>query len=520
MTAANPAYVIVQVGPTLTDANRSLYIDEYGDYYFGIRSAPGDPAFVQLSESHFNMHIYWVNEQRAGDTVPRANNTTHPDRLYAIEPTLPGITFDALLAEYGLTRNTLQNGLYFLSREGYAAPGRHALQLISAVDFRDIPDKNYTLSVVGVEIPEATPDSPYAYITAGDQDIAPAMPTLRARLNDGADGLIAGSVNWSMNIQYQRGRVQQVGGIHNFYNQPTWLQQLLTPPAGVTFAWGGDSDDPPRARHRAPDSDTYSRPAALAVTEEWSVLQNVPADVRRGGTATISYTYTPREGVTLTGKRVIHIRGTNPDQAAAIAYTESHDVRDVYEHWYARYVLGAESSYHQFNPVGANYRLDLGPNFTNLHGGDCPNFGYPNGWGLVQRDGTGAAGDPEATPQQLWDWQANIDCGVDELEEKRTDFAIPNLEFIRIRDGAPDAMPDDIVLNGVDFSRNNIWGHTPDQLQTIHFYNGYGYWTEYDSEVHRWIHRAETHDDYEPCRTRCYVLRVTDRMNANEVNPH
>jgi hypothetical protein len=125
----------------------------------------------------------------------------------------------------------------------------------------------------------------------------------------------------------------------------------------------------------------------------------------RGGTATIRYHYHVGSAA-LEGKRVIHIRGTdsNPGTPIGPDYLTAHNAP-----WYARYIFSHESSFHQFNNEGDAWLTDYGPNFSNIHGRGCPNWGYPNGWGVGQRD---INNDTDPLPQLLWNWQANLSDGT------------------------------------------------------------------------------------------------------------
>lgn len=76
-----------------------------------------------------------------------------------------------------------------------------------------------------------------------------------------------------------------------------------------------------------------------------------------------------------------------------------------------------ESKMHQFNP-GKNYTPDgtIG----------VPNWGKPNGYGLMQLDNFGENKDGTkiyATIHELWNWKHNIDRGVKFIRENKAKWA-------------------------------------------------------------------------------------------------
>jgi hypothetical protein len=121
----------------------------------------------------------------------------------------------------------------------------------------------------------------------------------------------------------------------------------------------------------------------------------------RGGTATVSCR---PENSSHIFQHVFYIRGTNPDNASVEAMFTG-------QPWYALGIARWESNYPkhgtywQFNETG-----DLGPLPTNSLW--CPNWGYPDGWGIMQLD-------PPPSPQHMWDWRANVAAGLARIAEKR-----------------------------------------------------------------------------------------------------
>ena len=104
------------------------------------------------------------------------------------------------------------------------------------------------------------------------------------------------------------------------------------------------------------------------------------------------------------------IRGENPEDADVIAYIESAHTFNFLPAMvrHESYVPHAGPSYqfNQFNPaVLDNDQVD-----------ELPNYGGPDGWGLMQLDGNGL--DRQITTEELWNWRTNVDSGIEVLESK------------------------------------------------------------------------------------------------------
>lgn len=157
------------------------------------------------------------------------------------------------------------------------------------------------------------------------------------------------------------------------------------------------------------DSDYYPTGGWQKVkpNEVWDV--DFGADIR-GGKVTV---YCKSADTTIS--EVFYLRGANPSEQAVRDYLAAHS----YNQWFLMKMIRQESGsliaggdMRQFNP-GAGY----GTGWENVVG--CPNMGDPQGFGLMQLDNWGTADNPqEASPQQLWDWQANLDGGQEVLQEK------------------------------------------------------------------------------------------------------
>jgi hypothetical protein len=108
-----------------------------------------------------------------------------------------------------------------------------------------------------------------------------------------------------------------------------------------------------------------------------------------------------------------YIRGTNPTAAQIKSYMT--EKAYISQYWFIVKMTRQESSLQQFGS-GTSYRQTKLTKTDNASGE--PLYGKPHGFGLKQLDNWG---NPKryATAQQLWSWKANIDGGVEVLEEKK-----------------------------------------------------------------------------------------------------
>ncbi len=110
----------------------------------------------------------------------------------------------------------------------------------------------------------------------------------------------------------------------------------------------------------------------------------------------------------------------------------------------------------QFNP-GTNY----GTAWTSTVG--CPNMGYPRGFGLMQLDNFGTANGIllVATPNQLWNWKANIDRGVQLLRDDKMDWAERRInKYLEIIQKWDAKWPDNPVNDSINIYRGDNVGTT------------------------------------------------------------
>jgi hypothetical protein len=126
-----------------------------------------------------------------------------------------------------------------------------------------------------------------------------------------------------------------------------------------------------------------------------------------GGTAYLFYRHDNGRTDTI----IFYIRGTNPTETQIRHYLTQQRY-DAY--WFLIKIIRQESSLHQFG-VGTNYTIGWKTGRNNASGE--PLYGPPRGFGLKQLDNWG--NNQHATPQHLWNWQVNIDAGVEILREKQ-----------------------------------------------------------------------------------------------------
>ena len=200
-------------------------------------------------------------------------------------------------------------------------------------------------------------ESGYEYITGG-----PAMPDLVAGLTK--HGVPISEVGWQCTISYTR----------------TNRWDFDTYPTSGWFTCGPD--------------------------EEWDIVETMGDDIR-GGRMELR---TQLGSVVLTN--LFHIRGHNPSD------DEVEELLAGAPWWFARAIVQHECAYtpehgyRQFNTTGT-----LGTNIQGVATNDyqwCPNRSSDGiGWGLMQLT------NPRPTAQQLWDWRANVQGGLDVLTDKQ-----------------------------------------------------------------------------------------------------
>ena len=190
----------------------------------------------------------------------------------------------------------------------------------------------------------------------------------------------------------------------------------------------------------------------------------------RGGTATVFCQYGTSAAET---QKVFYIRGTNPGSSSVEAMFAGSP-------WYAKYIArwecGYNETYKQFNTSGV-----LGPAPENYRG--CPNWGAPNGWGIMQLD------EPAATAQQLWDWRANVREGLARLAQKRllAESWLASQEMQQLADNPSDTLDSHVFsIGGYSFGPNT--GRTALDACTIQAYNGAPSWVIY------WKRKTATED--------------------------
>lgn len=193
----------------------------------------------------------------------------------------------------------------------------------------------------------------------------------------------------------------------------------------------------------------------LPIDEVWKICECYKSGLFFGGEGTISFQLLDEDEVDIGGEQSVRFRilGANPDPDRA----EEYIIKNQGIFWYAFAIAKEESleprtghTYNQFNTIGR---------YANE-----PNFGYPGGWGMFQRDSAGG-GDP-VDIKEVWSWQENVDAAITkELPQKRK---VCDRYFERVRSRHPIDYeePPTLKMRGV-----NLPGR--DAL-TILLYNGTG----------------------------------------------
>ncbi len=338
----------------------------------------------------------------------------------------------------------------------------------------DISDSVRT-TVLGVELvdlrnggrPVRANSASDAFIQDDAQNI-PQMPQLVARLLP--EGLME-FVHWQLTIE---DRTQK------------------------RYDWNNDGDTDLHEFRRVRD-DWYELPEVLddidAAWEMWRAYQGE----YRGKKATLFWQLHRYEDQPEHQQQfVFHIRGRNPDWRAVENYIAQLFAEwNIDEPWYVRPLARMESGrnrqrypapdnidipYAQFN----DNRSSLGPDkyYANINGLNinmknyrfCPNFGGPNGWGIMMLD------NPPATVRDLWYWPDNIQRGVDHLINTCRDASLEDggaAAWINEQIQQQQRQNPDMSLNNQPFPYENCifqsgTAHTPIDACTIQRYNGTG----------------------------------------------
>lgn len=189
----------------------------------------------------------------------------------------------------------------------------------------------------------------------------------------------------------------------------------------------------------------------VKINEIWDI--DFGAEMR-GGKAYVYY----KSGNT-TKSEIFYIRGTNPTEQAVRTYLTAQS----YNEWFIIKIIREESgstvvgqAMKQFNS-GTNY----GTAWTSTIG--CPNMGYPRGFGLMQLDNFGTANGTllVANPNQIWNWKANIDRGVQFLRDDKIDWAERRINgYLTTIQNWNAANPDNPVNDSIKIERGDNAGST------------------------------------------------------------
>ena len=239
----------------------------------------------------------------------------------------------------------------------------------------------------------------------------------------------------------------------------------------------------------------------VPINQPWEIDDYFPEPF--GGVCTIHYIIQDSNGNNLTSEQTFPflIRGKNPTPTEAHNYIQAEPFAStLYYAWGVAKHESAQDQYHaiycQFNAGGSTVAL--------------PNYGYPNGWGIFQRDDTG--GGIAVTTDQVYSWKVNSDVAVQqELYQKwnSANTYLGNLQSSYPTQYQQDPPPTYTTGNGTHFA-------AVDAL-CMEAYNGAGRFssllrfTPSNSTGHRWAwHLPNAPKDSEP-----YVDRVAERMSTS-----
>ena len=221
-----------------------------------------------------------------------------------------------------------------------------------------------------------------------------------------------------------------------------------------------------KARRRSSPCDSSSARHETAETSTWHISGTFGSDFR-GGRVTVDSAY---KGLTFTN--VVHIRGANPSVATV-------EVELGNSPWYIKGIAKQESGlqngryYCQFNEIGT-----LGPEWSDIR--YCPNYGNPNGWGIMRRD-------PPVNEETLWNWKTNIAQGkskINDCIQEATDWINRQKQQQQAEDPSQPLSAQTFVIGGVQFREGTQ--RTPIDACAINRYNGvYHGWVIY------WRNRTE-----------------------------
>ncbi|MFW6377736.1 MAG: hypothetical protein ACOCZ5_03720, partial [bacterium] len=225
----------------------------------------------------------------------------------------------------------------------------------------------------------------------------------------------------------------------------------------------GDNEIDDKERN---DSDSFPDTNNDATDEEWEVLEvddnkewvvdnTVYNDYFCGGEATLYWEVIEEdndgnESTVTEGEYVFYIRGESPDDFDEDVAPYVSDDR-----WYYEPIVRHEcAGYGQFNTIEVPYnhygsdQEGTADEYDDFEG--CPNYGAPDGWGYMQLEQAARANyvddldtgeDGRRGQQLLWNWQDNIDAGVEWVEQKRDgaeDYLNRQMQLAGGSDSAPE----------------------------------------------------------------------------------
>ena len=240
----------------------------------------------------------------------------------------------------------------------------------------------------------------------------------------------------------------------------------------------------------------------IPINQPWEIDDYYPEPF--GGICTIHYIIQDSSGNNLTPAQTFPflIRGKNPTPTEAHNYIQA-EPGGTTTYYYAWGVAKHESAQDTYNAIYCQFNAG-GPTLA------LPNYGYPNGWGIFQRDDTG--GGIPVTTDQVYSWKVNSDVSVQQELPQKWNGANNYLNGLSTQYSTQygqDPPPTYTTGNGTVFA-------AIDTL-TMEAYNGAGTYshllTFYPSNAHG--HRWAWHLPNAPKDTERYVDRVAERMSTS-----
>jgi len=315
------------------------------------------------------------------------------------------------------------------------------------VDETTFQEPRYAIVASDGAQPVSSCPTNFAWINAGDATTSPSMPALNAHLAKSTDDIsLPTTANWKLAITFPR---DELG-------------------AGTK------------------DTSNYPATGSTPVAGDQAWTPNFGGEVR-GGEAVFTCALATQ---TLTHK--VHIRGLNPTDSSVLSRVSTVN-HNLYQdaHWYAPWIAKYETKlwlsnaqdsewggelqrYEQWIYHGALYNQFYPRSYSNgTPNADAHALNYPGnpvhhhdnpqsvGYGMMQIT------NPAASPQEVWDWQANTNRGMQILRDDRT----AALQHFALITNANSIEPTSMTIATVVLSNATTDTLRCRDLEVIHKYN-------------------------------------------------